>query len=94
MLRSQEVLLREKRTDSGTSGSAIAELDSFDAQFRPIMSAVVQRAQDNQNPCHFPGTNGAPGPIASILAPSSELERAINYDATKDPRVRDARASL
>ena len=81
-----------KRTDPGISGTAIEELDSYDAHFQRTQSAI-QRAQDSQNTSLFCGSNGAPTPIAGAFPPSSEVERAENYDATKDPRVRDPRVS-
>ena len=90
-LQARETTL-EERTDSGTAGVAIEKLDSFDAQFQPILNAV-QRAPDNPNPSHFPGSHGTSMAITGVFPPSSEPERAMNYDATKDPRVRDARAS-
>ena len=73
-------------------GEAIEELDSYDAHFQPTLSAI-QRAQDSRNTGHFPGPIGAPTPIASAFPRSPEVERAVSYDATKDPRVRDPRAS-
>ena len=81
-----------KCTDPGISGTAIEELDSYDAHFQPTQSAI-QRAQDSQNTGHLGGSNGAATPIAGAFAPSSEVERTVNYDATKDPRVRDPRVS-
>ena len=87
-----EVPAEGKRTDPGISDTAIEELDSYDAHFQPIQNAV-QRARDSQNTSHFGGSNGAPTPIAGAVPPSSEVERAMNYDATKDPRVREPRVS-
>ena len=86
-----EVPAGGKRTDPGISDIAIEELDSYDAHFQPTQSAV-QRARDSQNTSHSGGSNGAPTPIAGALPPS-EVERAMNYDATKDPRVREPRDS-
>ena len=74
-------------------GIAIEELDRYNAQIQLMMDAI-QRAQDSRNTDQFPGSNGAPTPIASAFPPSSEVGRAVNYDATKDPRVRDLRAAL
>lgn len=74
-------------------GTAIEELDGYDAQLQPMMSAI-QLAQDSRSTGQFPGPNGAPAPIQNASPPSSEVDRAVNYDATKDPRVRDPRAAL
>ncbi|KAF6219827.1 hypothetical protein HO133_003652 [Letharia lupina] len=75
----------------GIAKRAIEELDSFDANFQPTLSAI-QRAQDSRNAGNFSGTNGAPTPIASDFPPSRQVEREVNYDATRDPRVGDPRA--
>ncbi|KAL9136176.1 MAG: hypothetical protein Q9175_002609 [Cornicularia normoerica] len=77
----------------GIAKRAIEELDSYDAQSQPTLSAI-QCAQDSRNTGHFSGSSGAPTPIVSVFQPSRQVERDVNYDATRDPRVRDPRASL
>ena len=54
---------------------------------------AIQRAQESRMTDQFAGSNGAPTPVASASRPTSELGRTVNYDATKDPRVRDPRAA-
>lgn len=70
---------------------AIEELDSYDAHFQPTLNAI-QQAPDNRNTGHFPGSIGVPTPIARAFPPPYQVEREVNYDASRDPRVREPRA--
>ena len=53
---------------------------------------AIQQAQDSRNTGHFSGLNGAPTPITSAFPSYGQLEREVNYDEGRDPRVRDSRA--
>ena len=64
-------------------------MDRYDTYFQPTLSAI-QRAQDSRNTRQFSGSSGAPGTFPS----SRQVERDVNYDATRDPRVRDRAKDL
>lgn len=67
---------------------AIERLDSYDAHFQPIVS-TMQGEQDSRNKGHISVTTDAPTPVASTFPPSHQVERDINYDVTRDPRIRN-----
>ncbi|CAD6581517.1 MAG: hypothetical protein ASARMPRED_000634 [Alectoria sarmentosa] len=78
-------------TDVRITNLAIEELDSYDAHFQPTLNAI-QQAPDNRNTGHFSGPIGVSTPIARAFPPSYQVERDVNYDASRDPRVREPRA--
>ena len=78
--------------DLGISGLAIEGLDSYDAHFQPVLSAM-QGAQNSRNTGHLSVSTGAPTPVASARPPSRQAERDVNYDVTRDPRIRDPKVS-
>ncbi|KAM0801184.1 hypothetical protein BDR22DRAFT_821041 [Usnea florida] len=77
-----------KKADLGISNLAIEGLDSYDAHFQPLLSAI-QGAQDSRNRGHLPVSTGAPTPAASAFPPTPQVERDIHYDVTRDPRIKD-----
>ncbi|CAF9934813.1 MAG: hypothetical protein ALECFALPRED_006153 [Alectoria fallacina] len=90
--RSQPVFgLPPSNEHVGIAKRAIEELDSYDAHFQPTLNAI-QQAPDNRNTGHFPGSIGVPTPIARAFPPPYQVEREVNYDASRDPRVREPRA--
>ena len=83
-----ELFCLNKKADLGISDLAIEGLDSYDAHFQPILSAI-QGAQDSRNKGHLSASTGAPTPVASAFPPSHQFERGIDYHVTRDPRIRD-----
>ena len=77
-----------KKADLGISDLAIEGLDSYDAHFQPMLSAM-QGAQDSRNKGNLSVTTGGPTPVASAFPPSHQVERDTNYDVTMDPRIRN-----
>ena len=73
-----ETFCLDKKADLGISDLAIEGLDSYDAHFQPILSAI-QGAQDSRNNGHLSVSNGAPTPVASAFPPSHPVERDIDY---------------
>ena len=82
-----ETSCSNKKADLGISDLAIEGLDSYDAHFQPILSAI-QGAQDSRNKGDLSVSTGA-----SAFPPSHQVERDIHYDVTRDPRIKDPQAS-
>lgn len=68
--------------------SAMEKLDSYDEQCQPMLKAIREARDNNRNGGHFTGASGAPTPISSSFPLARQVEREINYDASRDPRRR------